>query len=150
MRAVGLNYAGVLAAQAIEAMEELLVQELGQQSGHQDGWALLRYCRQVLCRKVSSPMCQPGDPHLLHVGRPASEGSHPNCPGYSRTPAKGVFHPNNSNSSSNNNNNKVSRTGGRLCTDHLRTQPGSFARTDLDHLRTQIWIICAHRAHGVG
>lgn len=58
VRAVGLNFPGVLSAQAIEDMQELMLTEAGQQTLQQDGWmpTLLRYYRQMLCRKVSGPM----------------------------------------------------------------------------------------------
>ena len=60
IRGIALQYPGVVSAQAIEQMQELLVQELGQDR-HRDGpWSatLLRYFRQTLFRKMSGPMCR--------------------------------------------------------------------------------------------
>ena len=58
VRAVALNFPGVLSAQAIEDMAELMLTEAGQQTSQQEGWmpTLLRYFRQMLSRKVSGPM----------------------------------------------------------------------------------------------
>lgn len=58
VRAVALNFPGVLSAQAIEDMQELILTEAGQQTSQHEGWVptLLRYYRQMLSRKVSGPM----------------------------------------------------------------------------------------------
>ena len=58
VRGVALNFPGVLSAQAIEDMQELMLTEAGHQTGQHEGWVptLLRYYRQMLSRRVSGPM----------------------------------------------------------------------------------------------
>ena len=58
VRAVALSFPGVLSAQTIENMQELMLAEAGQESNQQDCWAptLRKYYRQMLSRKVSGPM----------------------------------------------------------------------------------------------
>ena len=58
IRAVALQFPGVLTSQAVEQMQELLVQELGQDRQREGPWSptLLRYFRQTLSRKMSGPM----------------------------------------------------------------------------------------------
>ena len=60
IRGIALQFPGVLTSQAIEQMQQLLVQEVG--LDHQRGgpWSptLLRYFRQTLFRKMSGPMAR--------------------------------------------------------------------------------------------
>ena len=58
VRGVALNFPGVLSAQAIEDMQELMLTEAGHQTSQHEGWVptLLRYYRQMLSRRVSGPM----------------------------------------------------------------------------------------------
>lgn len=58
IRAVGVSYPGVLSAQAIEDMQELMLLEAGHEANQPEGWVptLLRYYRQMLSRRVSGPM----------------------------------------------------------------------------------------------
>lgn len=58
VRAVAMNFPGVLSAQTIENMQELMLAEAGQESNQQDVWVptLLKYYRQMLSRRVSGPM----------------------------------------------------------------------------------------------
>ena len=58
IRAVALQFPGVLTSQAVEQMQELLVQELGQERQQDGPWSptYLRYFRQTLFRKMSGPM----------------------------------------------------------------------------------------------
>ena len=60
IRGIALQFPGVLTSQAIEQMQELLVQELGQDRQRGGPWSptLLRYFRQTLFRKMSGPMCR--------------------------------------------------------------------------------------------
>ena len=60
IRAIALQYPGVLSAQAIDQMQDLLVQELGQDRHREGQWSAtyLRYFRQTLFRKMSGPMCR--------------------------------------------------------------------------------------------
>ena len=60
IRGIALQFPGVLTSQAIEQMQQFLVQEVG--LDHQRGgpWSptLLRYFRQTLFRKMSGPMAR--------------------------------------------------------------------------------------------
>lgn len=58
IRAVGLMFPGVLASQGIEAMQNLLVQEIGEEKGKDDHWSptLLKYYRQALAKRMAGPM----------------------------------------------------------------------------------------------
>ena len=58
VRAVAMNFPGVLSAQTIENMQELMLAEAGQESAQQDSWVptFLKYYRQMLSRRVSGPM----------------------------------------------------------------------------------------------
>ena len=60
IRGIALQYPGVLSALAIEQMQDLLVQELGQDRQREGPWSatFLRYFRQTLFRKMSGPMCR--------------------------------------------------------------------------------------------
>lgn len=84
VRAVAMNFPGVLSAQAIEDMQELMLTEAGQASSQQEGWVptLLKYYRQMLSRKVSPR----SDGHADPAGEVFGSASEWPCVDVSATP----------------------------------------------------------------